>query len=82
MKRYYKITMRRGHVGRGYTAYITFYVWGENSLHAMDIAKKMAGVKHDELPVSCVEVSKEEFLTQKKNRRNAYAECGAKLALK
>lgn len=82
MKKYYKVTMRRGHVGRGYTAHITFYVWGYNSLHAMDIARKMPGVKHNELPVSCVEISQEEFLRQKSTRRNAYEACGAKLALK
>ena len=82
MKRYYKVTMRRGHVGRGYTAYITFYIWGNNSLHAMDVARKMPGVKHNELPVSCIEISQTEFLAQKNNKRNAYETCGAKLSLK
>ena len=82
MKRYYKVTMRRGHVGYGYTAHITFYIWGKNALHAMDIARKMPGVKHGELPVSCIEITEEEFNSQKNNKRNAYEVCGAKLALK
>jgi len=82
MKKYYKVTMERGHVGRGYSAHITFYIWGYNTLQAMDVARKMPGVKHSRLPVSCIEISKEEFDAQKRARANAYETCGAKLALK
>lgn len=82
MRKYYKVTMERGHVGRGYSAYITFFIWGYNTLHAMDIARKMPGIKHSRLPVSCVEITKAEFDAQKKSHSNAYENCGAKLALK
>lgn len=53
--------MRRGHVGTGQTAYITFYFRSHNALAAMRRGQKMKGVKHAELPIECKEITKEEY---------------------
>lgn len=62
MMKYYKVVCERAHVGRGRTAYITFYYEAENAPHAMNKAKLQRGTKRSKLPISCAEVSKEEYL--------------------
>jgi hypothetical protein len=60
--KYYKVLCERAHVGKGRTAYITFYYEAENALHAMNKAKCQRGTKRSKLPLGCSEVSKEEYL--------------------
>lgn len=76
--KYYKVTCRRGHVGRGRVAYITFYISAESVGNAMTIAQNMGGVHHSKPPVLCKEVTKEEYIAQRRMKRNAYVACGAK----
>ena len=69
--KYNKVTCMRGHLGRGYThGLITFYYVAESIMHAINIAKKQGGVKHSRMPVNCVEITYEEYITNKKV--NAY----------
>lgn len=75
--RYYKITCRRGHVGFGNTAYITFYFAERNAIAAMNRAKRMPGVKHSELPINTTEITHEEFAVN--IQKNAYVTCHAKV---
>lgn len=60
--KYYKVLCERAHVGKGRTAYITFYYEAENALHATNKAKRQRGTKRSKLPLTCQEVTKEEYL--------------------
>ena len=51
----------RGHVGIKRYAIITFYFEAPNALSAMEKGRKMGGVKHSRIPLSCVEITKEEY---------------------
>lgn len=74
---YYKVTCQRGHLGCNYhNGYITFYLIAESSLHAMNIAKKMPGVKHKRLPEKVEKITYEEYLKGKE--QNAYERAMAK----
>lgn len=74
------MTMERGHVGTGnFSQHITFYFAAENMLRAMDLAKRMPGVKHSRMPMG-KEISYEEYCS--KRGYNAYQASGAKAALK
>lgn len=78
--KYYAMTMERGHVGTGnFDQHITFYFAAESMLKAMDLAKKMPGVKHSRMPMG-KEITYEEYLS--KRGYNAYSASGAKMALK
>lgn len=69
--KYYKVTCTRGHLGKGYQhGLITFYYVAYNILHAMNMAKRQGGVKHDRLPLNCQEISREEY--EQGRRMNAY----------
>lgn len=75
--KYYAITVRRGHNGIDHDdAFITFYFKSASMLNAMDKAKKMPGVKHDQLPIRAVEVTYEEY--KQAREHSAYAKAGAK----
>lgn len=60
--KYYKVLCERAHVGKGRTAYITFYYEAENALHATNKAKRQRGTKRSKLPLACQEVTKEEYM--------------------
>lgn len=73
--KYYKITVRRGHVGYA-NATITFYEKAKNMLEACDKARKHGGVKHNRLPTEAVEITADEFYAN--NTSNAYERAGCK----
>ena len=78
--KYFAMTMERGHVGtKNFDCHITFYIAADSMVHAMNIAKKMPGVKHSRMPFGR-EISYAEFAAHK--GENAYETCGAKMALK
>lgn len=74
--RYYKVMCPRGHVGIKRYAIITFYFEAPNALSAMEKGRRMGGVKHSRMPLSCVEITKEEYNLNRK--RNAYEAAFAK----
>ena len=60
--RYWKITMVRGHAGKGnFNNLITFYFIAKNIMEAITMAKKMPGVKHRLPPRVACEISYEEY---------------------
>ena len=68
--KFYKVLCPRGHVGTKRYATITFYFAAQDAWTAMERGRKMGGVKHSRMPLSCVEISQEEY---EQNRcRNAY----------
>ena len=59
--KFYRVVCKRGHCGNRHFNPITFYFQAPNAMAAMDMGRKMPGVKHSQLPLSCVEVSCEEY---------------------
>lgn len=74
--RYYKVMCPRGHVGTKRYATITFYFASPDALTAMERGRRMGGVKHSRMPLSCVEISKEEYDLNR--AKNAYETAFAK----
>lgn len=74
--RYYLVTMPRGHVGIKYDASIQFNIAAPNAIKAMDIAKRMGGVKHSKTPMKVLEISESEYKANRK--QNAYVKAMAK----
>lgn len=68
--KFYKVLCPRGHVGTKRYATITFYFAAQDAWAAMERGRKMGGVKHSRMPLSCVEISQEEY--EQNRRRNAY----------
>lgn len=68
--KFYKVLCPRGHVGTKRYATITFYFAAQDAWTAMERGRKMGGVKHSWMPLSCVEISQEEY--EQNRRRNAY----------
>lgn len=68
--RYYKVMCPFGHMGTKRYALITFYFEAPNALAAMEQGRKMGGVKHSRMPLSCLEITKEEYNLN--HKRNAY----------
>lgn len=68
--KFYKVLCPRGHVGTKRYATITFYFAAQDAWTAMERGRKMGGVKHSRMPLSCVEISQEEY--EQNRRRNAY----------
>ena len=68
--RYYAVTCKRGHCGRGRYDPITFAFGAVNSIKAMDLAKAMPGVKHTQPILDCREISYAEYLNYRK--KSAY----------
>lgn len=62
-KRYWKITVIRGHCGgvRNYNHSLTFYFEASSLLEASDKARQQPGVKHTLMPQSACEISYEEY---------------------
>lgn len=74
--KYYKVMCERAHIGKGRSAYITFYYESGNAIQAIDKAKRQRGTKHTRLPPLCVEVTEEEY---KKNIGvSAYVRAGVR----
>lgn len=68
--KFYKVLCPRGHVGTKRYATITFYFAAQDAWTAMERGRKMGGVKHSRMPLSCVEISREEY--EQNRYRNAY----------
>ena len=68
--KFYKVLCPRGHVGTKRYATITFYFAAQDAWTAMERGRKMGGVKHYHMPLSCVEISQEEY--EQNRYRNAY----------
>lgn len=75
--KYYKVICERAHVGKGVTAYITFYYRANNVIEAINKAKRQRGTKRRKLPIACQEVSKEEY--ENNIKTSAYVRAGARL---
>lgn len=75
--KYYKVICERAHVGKGRTAYITFYYKVNNVIEAINKAKRQRGTKRNKLPLACQEVSKEEYESNIKT--SAYVRAGVRL---
>lgn len=76
--KYYAVTTKCGHVGRGKYTEITFPIEASCGREAASIARYMPRVKHDlkYAIVDCVEVSYEEYLNlQEINNNNPYLRC-------
>lgn len=65
-QKYYRVTTHRAHQGRGRSSTITFYIAAKNALHASNIARRMGGVKHSKMVLSCVPITAGEYLEGRK----------------
>ena len=75
--KYYAITCVRGHQGAcNNNALITFYVKAKDIIAAAKIAQRMGGIKHTKIPLSCRQITKEEYIFRIKE--NAYKRAMAK----
>lgn len=68
--RYFLVTCPRGHMGANHYTEITFALYANNLLDALQVARKMPGVKHSKLPFSGKEISYEEY--KKYKSKGAY----------
>ena len=66
MIRYYRVTCKHGHCGRGRYQPISFVFFAKDAITAMDMAKAMPGVKHTAPIISCHEISYAEYLEERK----------------
>ena len=75
--KYYAITCVRGHQGAcNNNALITFYVKAKDIIAAAKIAQRMGGIKHTKMPLSCRQITEEEYIFRIKE--NAYKRAMAK----
>lgn len=76
--KYYAVTTKCGHVGRGKYTKITFPIIASCGREAATIARHMPRVKHDlkYAIIDCFEVSYDEYLNLKEiNSNNPYLQC-------
>lgn len=64
--KYYKVSCPRGHFGVGRSGDITFAFKADNALTAMDMARKMPGVKHTSMIYKTTEITAEEYFEFRK----------------
>lgn len=64
--KFYKVSCPRGHFGHGNIGDITFAIKADNAISAMDIARKMPGVKHDRMIYKTTEITLAEYLDFRK----------------
>ena len=64
--KYYRVTCKQGHHGSKRYVPITFAFLAQNAIVAMDLAKHMPGVKHDQPVLDCREISYAEYLEFRK----------------
>lgn len=64
---YYLVTCKLGHSGTHRHREITFNIAAENASHAIDIASKMPGVKHNNNTriLRLIKITKEQYLENK-----------------
>ena len=67
MNRYFSVTCKHGHCGTRQYVPITFVFLATDAIHAMDLAKKMPGVKHNQAILDCHEISYAEYLRFRKH---------------
>ena len=72
MKKYYSVTTKCGHVGKGYYILIDFPVVAENAKEAARIARDIPRVKHNHSDAirEVIEITKEQFKELKENNKN------------
>lgn len=63
---YYRVTCKHGHHGKNKYMPITFGFLAKDAIKAMDLARAMPGVKHDQTVLSCSEISYAEYLEIRK----------------
>jgi hypothetical protein len=66
MNRYFKVTCKHGHCGTKKYKPISFVFLATDALRAMDLAKKMPGVKHNQTILECREISYAEYMQYRK----------------
>ena len=66
MMRYFRVMCKHGHFGRGKYQPISFIFIAKDAVTAMDMAKRMPGVKHTSMILSCKEISYAEYLDGRK----------------
>ncbi len=66
MMRYFRVTCKHGHCGRGKYRPISFAFMAANAIEAMDRAKAMPGVKHSAPILSCKEIPYAEYIEYRK----------------
>ncbi len=59
--KYYKAIMQMGHCGRGKHQDVPIYIYAKCMTEAMKYAQNMPAIKKDKMPISLVEISKEEY---------------------
>ena len=64
--RYFRVICKHGHCGSRRYMPITFVFLALDAIHAMDLAKRMPGVKHSAMILECKEISYAEYLNYRK----------------
>lgn len=64
--KYYKVSCPRGHYGTKRSGDITFAFKAANALSAMDMARKMPGVKHSAMIYKTTEITAAEYFDFRK----------------
>lgn len=59
--RYFSVTCKQGHHGRGQYQPIIFAIKANNAIEAMDLAKAMPSVKHSQAILGCHEITLDEY---------------------
>lgn len=65
--RYYEVIARRGHCGAGNYMPIRFAFYAVNISDAVELARKMPGVKHHLFIISAKEITFDEYVTLRKS---------------
>ena len=64
--RYFRVMCKHGHFGNGRYQPISFLFIAKDAVTAMDMAKRMPGVKHTAMIIACKEISYAEYLDGRK----------------
>ena len=76
--RYFEVTAKCGHVGKGYYIPIRFAIYAKDGEHAAKITRKKARVKHDrpDAIINVKKISREEFINLRaQNAADPYLHC-------
>lgn len=60
--KYYRISVHGGHMGRGKSKDIVFYIQAPTMIAATNHARKMPGVKHTRPVIFAQEISRDEYM--------------------
>lgn len=66
MRRCFLVTCKQGHYGNRRYQPITFAFIAKDAITAMDMAKSMPSVKHDNMVLECREISYAEYMKYRK----------------